>query len=1317
MDSINFAQFDIRGTNPDNRKLGEKITIEDKTCPWVIPNGSPFFGEPAITKVYDARGAELRHGPDYKFVEEFIPFCELSGRSITCFIELSYNVRKNNAFITVDYQSIGAFFFPRNNLKDWIKDMGEGTLPIPWHKVLKVPAQLPSEFHSHSIITEIGDWFELSFFFHYMAGIYKTRDPQVFFKVDQAIDEAFAKLKAIKDEQLQRLVEHDADYEKPHNPTKGDLQLGLLDNFATASVQDDLAGIAKDLFSTPGGANELAKLYERPDSGSMPQGIIPISRYGDNLDYIPDTLSGSFEGLGSESAAAGYCLEQDGALAVLNNRYDGRMRGLYVTKVKNYNQPTGMSRSNLLRYEPPAVVKDNIVLDRVVAGSGGKVLLVGKHATNNWYLCLPGGTLDPKAHALVKCDMTAVANFITDASRPGYSQNHSGVIHHMGDWLVLVQSYTVGGAASNVARQAFFRIPTADVAAGKNVAWSQFNISYTDYAGTALSNQSYMELYKVTGNTSAWTQLGPFKGTPFFTGYRSVGRTPSISAEKQATPGIFYFNILNWYYINKVTPPGRVVTNCVFEMAFEFNPATGVFTSKAKPTVFTFDFTQANRSPDQASRYAHFGQSGTPASMVLLPTGEFVVTNKNTGSSDGDVPDPGIVVKLNGRGTPEAALGGTLLQSITVNVEYNRLVSLQPPTPLISGAFPAGVVAHENGELYGAVNPATGKREIFFREVSGDYQIRPESKNLDLGNVYARPLADKVYLTNLNHHDPMIQLTGTAAALSGMGVEAGALSLSCCAWSTPDGWGHALPTNPALRAPATAGVLVSFPRTFSVTKSVNPDKLTFKGETFFGLSQAAFDQIAGFKTGGTAKGYCFTLNVLHAGTPGYAGLNHAVLQMAWEHETDGIAMQRVLLLRPILEAPNSSHPNIHLITGFTELHSPIAVKGYSESVPLSDDWGTGWQFTSYEDFPRAPVRESLSHMKIRPLLSMYRNGDVLSTVVIGGHTLNNGYWCPIQNVFDLNISTNRIGVIASGGADAGEDGGGVERIVVIPKVGVTDYTLTVIEHPEVTYPPYRPPVNIPESWTCKVTGATTTQKHHIGGPYWPDVPIWAEIIGYGGGGERYAICTRCNTQGSNSDLPAFVASHYVHTPSQYDPGYTPPGPNIPWAPDDVFINAGLPNPYARTGGVASIFRKTVGSTVSWYQLATGLPGNRWVLSFKPAELLLCGTLYTLPAGTMDLRDLMANPRNRTLYIYATVENIEAKYIVSTTKLRRNNAVLLVGVLTTNDTQLLKLECMTPTMIGRFMLSHERDNGIIPVSAGIPQDAGVFTFVKNAELLA
>ena len=172
-----------------------------------------------------------------------------------------------------------------------------------------------------------------------------------------------------------------------------------------------------------------------------------------------------------------------------------------------------------------------------------------------------------------------------------------------------------------------------------------------------------------------------------------------------------------------------------------------------------------------------------------------------------------------------------------------------------------------------------------------------------------------------------------------------------------------------------------------------------------------------------------------------------------------------------------------------------------------------------------------------------------------------------------------------------------------------------------------------------------------------------------------------------------------------------PTPNVYDAPITPFTDWGISN---NTSGGAARFMP-VGS--NYYATITSYPETGWAVFFlEEVAVMVQGTLYRAPTGTVDLRDIDTDPRNKTFYVYITIEDTTAKYIFSTVKLRKGSAVMLVAVITTNEKQILTLERRTPFMVADYELSFVRDGGIIPISSGFPQDNGVFKFVKASELL-
>jgi hypothetical protein len=167
------------------------------------------------------------------------------------------------------------------------------------------------------------------------------------------------------------------------------------------------------------------------------------------------------------------------------------------------------------------------------------------------------------------------------------------------------------------------------------------------------------------------------------------------------------------------------------------------------------------------------------------------------------------------------------------------------------------------------------------------------------------------------------------------------------------------------------------------------------------------------------------------------------------------------------------------------------------------------------------------------------------------------------------------------------------------------------------------------------------------------------------------------------------------------------------------INTSTPAPFDYTGGAARLLHKTDPNTgnVAWYIGPTVYPETIWSLFFQDGvPMMINGTMYEMPGGSIDLRDVDPSPGNKTFYIYATIEDGKPKYILSTTELRRGNALLLVSRVVTNSTQILTIERNQPFVVGDHELSYTRKGGIIPISSGMPQDDGTFVFLKASELL-
>jgi hypothetical protein len=1194
MEPIRLVKFDIHGTEPVNTIVGEIVKLTDKTCQWVIPNGSPFFAEPAKVTVYNQSGAVMKLNRDYFLEEEFVPFCEVTGRSIKTFIRLPQNILDANTQIKIDYQSIGAYFVPRNDLEAWMDKIKNGVRPLTWSKVFDVPPTLPPSLHMHGIKTEISDWYELTWFFIYLGKVSLTRDPEANNKVSAAARRAFDRLKAAKVTRLAQLKAHDENYSVPHGTTKFDILLGNHANYPTATLAEELAGVRGDAFSTPFGVAELAKTYKPDTDAAMYQGIMPVSRFaGDS--YIPPNIDGSFEGLGATFETAGFCLENNGLLMMLSNHFDGRQEGLYYSYVENYDQPGGKIIYTGFKYAPPSLSSIGVNPTLIMGGSNHKVLMVGRPSSTDWYLCLTNATFDPSAHRFVKCNMVEVNKLFSNVP---YNSQSRAMIHHMGDYLVLVQNF---GAAYTDA-YAFFRVPVADVQAGLPVTWQPLKVTYTDWNGTLFTAaDSLVPNPIVRDGANKIIKTGPWTFRQGVTSMTKSGRSLTISCPKPGNNAVSYLQLIMGYVVLYSDVGENINLRLISTIGYEINPATGVLTqiNKAPPISVGFtDTTATERAQYMDLHYGYLYNStfqATQCGTVMLDNGDLV-----TGTiADGNA-FPTVVEVTRWKDKPSAAqvLSGSMKVTDSP-LTFRRVLNPVLSSPILSGTYPAAMTYEPDGELYGAEDMKSGNRKMYLRLVSGGYQVRPGITNLNLPDLKTRPLSNTVYETNLPHSDIVIGITGTAAELTAGGVECGSTSFSACAWSSYVTASQTLPRTNVLRAPAGNNVLLSFPRTVTRTLDNGLKKATYAADTFYGIRQNIIDKLkamipAEFQN---TKYWAFSFNILGNESGGmFKGLNVGLALIYFFDADASQTRTQVVLFTPVVEAPNADHPGVHWIKDITVLDAPphvrTAVNVKMGETNLLVNGGT----------------------KPKSIVSIYRDGTKLKVYVLAPYstvttgTINTKQLC----LFDVDLATNKVTGVYGGNASWGYG----DIVTMIPKVGMLDVTL----------------------------GGTT--------------------------------------------------------------------------PDNTTISPANPQPYVNTGGAAAIVKKTNADTsIDYYMLGSAYPETGWVLFLQDnIRMMVNGTAYAMPGGSIDLRDIDPAPQNKTFYIYATVEDDQPKYLVTLTKLRKSGNLLKAATIVTNGQQILSITRHQPLMVGQYLLSYTREGGIIPISTGLPQDAGTFVFLRAAELL-
>ena len=152
---------------------------------------------------------------------------------------------------------------------------------------------------------------------------------------------------------------------------------------------------------------------------------------------------------------------------------------------------------------------------------------------------------------------------------------------------------------------------------------------------------------------------------------------------------------------------------------------------------------------------------------------------------------------------------------------------------------------------------------------------------------------------------------------------------------------------------------------------------------------------------------------------------------------------------------------------------------------------------------------------------------------------------------------------------------------------------------------------------------------------------------------------------------------------------------------------------ASSGGAAMIATGGGGN----YLLASCYPESGWVIYFqKDQDVIFNGSLYTLPSGTVDLRDIDPSPGNKTFYIYVQLAAGTPEYVVTTQKLQDTPFRIWIGEVVTNDKQILTLDRFNVFTLNGYRVSELKRGNAIPASSGSINSEGQIPWLRSSEVI-
>lgn len=1159
-DDFLILPFDPRGDNPTNDIKNEEHVL-DKTCPWLIPNGSPFTADSIMIK--DVNGQILTEGFEELFKP--MPLIEMcNGLDMNMFVYLSEDVLNAYDKLIISYHSTGIRYFPASDAADQLYDIIHGKDPISWNKVIQRPDLYPPKLHWHGS-EDLLDWQDLVLYAQYLTGVYQKNSNNMptwdvaSGKINAAMDLLIAQKNIINLKQ----VNHGQNYSNPHLTTAADLLLGNLDNFATATLTDELAGTSSTLFSTPAGGVAVIQAVSPDTSNIVKNGTFPMSMMGSN-DYLPPLIDGSFEGLGTDMNTAAMCLENNDRLVFIARRFDGRVKALYYSYIDDYRSSVSDTVFTGVRYTNPALTLAGYNLDTVLSGSGPGIIVVGDSVKGKWFGALTNGTLNNNTHSFTEFDLSNIVG------------NSFTVSTFMTVFVTKTYIFIAGIAldgASNDNNIYFYRALRSDLTTKSVVTFTALPVTFKDLSGNQYTNSAYWTPDTNSNNTTGGIKRYLHNISPYATSIQKRYNQPIFTVEE--TDDVMLIKSVYRPLYTKTDAGTNWFKYVTFEITVRLTAATGAITTVINTPVGTLNALDGLAGSNEwvTSSFANVmsGINWGPYGGIVTKYGDFISLIDN-----GDhVYVPTGIVRLAGSSQGAIAAMKVLTTNTTLSL-YNWTYSAQSIpliAPLNIGGFPGIPAFDTDGEFLPGLDINSVNRVMGYRKVTGDFAIRSGITNLKLANLYSRPLVNTVYLTSLTATYPIAAYSGTAAELTAAGVQCGTANLATMMLSF-DGtnWSNRAAATDTI--PAVIGTYLTCARTYTKTYNDDTMSMVITPTSYYGLTQAALNQIRALLTVGTGNsaisiGIRLTIPPVDVSNTGLIANLPIIAHCTWYSAFDAQAMLSTALA---LTMTITAQPgNVYALTNPVLLDSSMLdtsnIAAQNDRTFRANNTGSNNNFQAYKDGVNYRINCSQGMLFNVPGGSGMYYADLTFNTTTKKFTASNVY----QNGYIV-----------------------VNGIPLIPKVG------------------------------------------------------------YG---------------------------------TIYDQSYS---------------------------GQAAVLVK--GSDNNNYLLSSCYPDSGWIIYFKTGSVVtINGTRYSMPIGTVDLRDIEPDPTNKTFYVYASAYGDNAYYIVSGKRIPHNLSIIPVAVVETNATQILTMTRFNTFMLGDAIVTNVRGPGTIPVSTGMPMDEGTFGYIYQSDL--
>lgn len=447
MKDINIVDIDYSAKNPEYKKE-DKIVVGNISGPFIVPEEGPIYGDNTLRVIKG--GIDLIRDKDWEPVQGVTNLSELTGKPVYLYVQLKDHIVSSGGELELVYQRVGKPVISVKTLLNMLEEMVIKGKPVDWEtQITGKPKTYYPAWHSHDIKNpnELVGFGNLVQLFSAMTWSAQKDGPLINQLLNDLQSKIFGDLNYNQKLLWGAIMGHSRNYNNPHMLKPGDVDLGNVANNATATPQQDSDGSRSDLFSTPAGLNRVIEESAPESEDFLMQSELPFGYYGSGI-YLPPPITGSFEGLGTDTENSMFVKEGNGWTVGLIRGYDGRVKNLYYI----YTQDIRERNSNLnpwlhtyVQYQHPVITAAGKVPNMVIAGSNDQVMIVGdyqppgndisKTTDSMWWVCETNSTLDPNSHTLKRINLEDLWPLHGDSTRPGYFSMAT-----VGDWVYVIQA-------------------------------------------------------------------------------------------------------------------------------------------------------------------------------------------------------------------------------------------------------------------------------------------------------------------------------------------------------------------------------------------------------------------------------------------------------------------------------------------------------------------------------------------------------------------------------------------------------------------------------------------------------------------------------------------------------------------------------------------------------------------------------------------------------------------------------------------------------------------------------------------------------------